>query len=275
MKIEKLMGTPTSVRIKDVVEETESAKTLIFDINDSYDIKPGQFLMVWVPTIDEIPMSISLWNHPTMGITVQTIGPATQALTDLQTGDWIGIRGPFGNHFSLESSRALVVGGGIGIAPLRPLTDALLDQGTDVTMVIAAKTKDTLVSYDFPARKTKNLTVNFATDDGTEGYKGFATGLVEDLLAESSFDKIYTCGPELMMSKLYHIASEHNIPLEVSMERHMKCGCGICGTCALDPDGELVCMDGPVFSGVQLQKIKEFGQYHRDATGMKRKFQYT
>ena len=270
MKLEKLMGTPTSVRIKDIVKETASAKTLIFDIDESFDNKPGQFLMVWVPHIDEIPMSISLWNKPTLGITVQAIGTATKALTELQTGDWIGIRGPFGNHFSLESSRALVVGGGIGIAPLRPLTNTLLSQGTDVTMVIAAKTKDALVPYDFPARKTKNLTLKFATDDGTEGYKGFATELVEDLLVESSFDKIYTCGPELMMSKLYQLASEKNISIEVSMERHMKCGCGICGTCALDPNGELVCMDGPVFSGVQLRKIKEFGQYHRDETGIRR-----
>jgi dihydroorotate dehydrogenase electron transfer subunit len=217
-------------------------------------------------------MSISLWENPTMGITVQAIGEATKTLTELRPGDWIGIRGPFGNHFSLESSRALVVGGGIGIAPLRPLTNALLDQGTEVTMVIAAKTKEALVPYDFPARKTKNLTLNFATDDGTKGYKGFATGLVKDLLTDSSFDRIYTCGPELMMSKLCQIASEHNIPIEVSMERHMKCGCGICGTCALDPDGELVCMDGPIFSGTQLERIKEFGQYHRDATGVKKNF---
>ena len=273
MKLEKLMGTPTSVRIKDVVKETASTKTLIFDIDDSFDIKPGQFLMIWVPHIDEIPMSISLLNRPTMGITVQAIGSATKALTELQIGDWIGVRGPFGNHFSLESTRALVVSGGIGIAPLRPLTNILLGQGTEVTMVIAAKTKDALVHYNFPSRKTKNLTLKFATDDGTEGYKGFATGLVEYLLTESSFDTIYTCGPELMMSKLYHIASQNNILIEVSMERHMKCGCGICGTCALDPDGELVCMDGPIFSGVQLRKIKEFGQYHRDATGIKRKFQ--
>jgi dihydroorotate dehydrogenase electron transfer subunit len=272
MKLEKSMGTPISVQICDIETETSTTKTLIFDLEDNRDAEPGQFLMVWVPNIDEIPMSISLWEYPTVGITVQAIGDATTALTNLQQNDWIGIRGPFGNHFSLDSSKALVVGGGIGIAPLRPLTKALLEQGTEVTMVIAAKSSKDLVPYEFPKLKAENLTLCFATDDGTEGFKGFATGLVEELLIESSYDKIYTCGPELMMSKLYHIASEKNIPIEVSIERHMKCGCGICGTCALDPNGELVCMDGPIFSGVQLEKIEEFGQYHRDATGVKKYF---
>ena len=101
--------------------------------------------MVWVPGVDEIPMSISSWNSPEMGITVQSIGEATQALVSMSQGDWIGVRGPFGNPFSIDSKKALVVGGGVGIAPLRPIVYNLLDSDSKVTLVIAAKTKNDLI----------------------------------------------------------------------------------------------------------------------------------
>ncbi len=272
MNMDKLMGTPTSVRVKEVTKETNRTVTLFFDVKDEVEIKPGQFLMVWVPTVDEIPMSISYWNLPTLGISVQEIGDATSALVNMKSGDWIGIRGPFGNSFALDSKNALVVGGGIGIAPLRPLVEDLLARNIEVTLLVAAKTKDELVLYNFSELKPSNFTLEIATDDGSAGHKGFATDATEKLLEEKTFDKIYTCGPELMMHGLYQIASKHGISIEVSMERYMKCGCGLCGTCALDPDGQLVCVEGPIFSENSLKSIKEFGQYHRDATGTKKKF---
>jgi dihydroorotate dehydrogenase electron transfer subunit len=75
-----------------------------------------------------------------------------------------------------------------------------------------------------------------------------------------------------MMSKLYEIAKSHSIEIEASLERYMKCGCGLCGTCAIDPNGELVCLDGPVFSSKQLEKLGDFGQFYRDSTGQKQKY---
>ena len=271
MKMDELMGNPSSVQISRVITETSRSKTLQFSLDRKIEFKPGQFIMVWVPGIDEIPMSISSCNPPEMGITVQSIGEATQALVSMSKGDWIGIRGPFGNPFSTNSKKALVVGGGVGIAPLRPLVYNLLDSGSEVTFVIAAKTKNDLIYLEeFENLKHSNLKVEFATDDGSLGFKGFANDAVAHLLDGNEFDTMYTCGPELMMAGLYDLAKERKIRFQASLERFMKCGCGICGTCAMDPTGQLVCADGPVFTGEQLAKLTNFGKYHRDAVGIKK-----
>ncbi|MGY5873941.1 MAG: dihydroorotate dehydrogenase electron transfer subunit [Candidatus Thorarchaeota archaeon] len=271
MKMDELMGNPLSVQISKVIDESPRSKTLHFSLATPIKFQPGQFVMVWVPHVDEIPMSISSWNPPEMGITALSIGEATQALVSMSKDDWIGIRGPFGNPFSIDSKKALVVGGGVGIAPLRPLVYNLLDSGSEVTLVIAAKTKNELIFLEeFENLKHSNLKVEIATDDGSLGFKGFATDAVSTILEENKFDIMYTCGPEVMMASLHDLAKKKKLRFQASLERFMKCGCGICGTCAMDPTGELVCTDGPVFTGNQLAGLTNFGKYHRDAVGMKK-----
>ncbi|MGY5860661.1 MAG: dihydroorotate dehydrogenase electron transfer subunit [Candidatus Thorarchaeota archaeon] len=271
MNMDKLMGNPESVQISKIITETPRSKTLQFSLKNEIEFHPGQFIMVWIPDVDEIPMSISSWDSPEMGLTVQSIGEATQALVSMSKGNWIGIRGPFGNPFNTSSKKALVVGGGVGIAPLKPLVYNLLDAGSEVTLVNAAKTKNEIIYLEeFENLKHSNLKVEFATDDGSLGFKGFATDAVASLLEGNKFDTMYTCGPEVMMAGLYDIAKKGKIRFQASLERFMKCGCGICGTCAMDPTGELVCADGPVFTGEQLAKLTNFGKYHRDAVGMKK-----
>jgi dihydroorotate dehydrogenase electron transfer subunit len=270
MEIEHLLGKPVSVKITSKIEETERITTLLFDMPTSdLEINPGQFLMVWVPGVDEIPMSVSLWTPPTAGISIQVVGEATKALTRMTEGEWLGIRGPFGSHFSVDSKKVLVVGGGIGIAPLRPLVYELLTHDTDITLLIAAKTKNQLLFYDFAGRKDDKLHIEVATDDGSLGHKGLATQVAEELVKNTRFDAIYTCGPELMIAGLLSLAQNRNLEFQASLERHMKCGCGICGTCAMDPSGVLVCKEGPVFTGKELLKLEEFGEYCRDSTGIR------
>jgi len=274
MNMDDLMGNPISVKVSELVDEPGSASTIIFDIkNSEFDFAPGQFLMIWIPGVDEIPMSISLWEPPKVGITVLPIGEATESLTSLQPNDWIGIRGPFGSSFTLESQKALVVGGGVGMAPLRPLAYALLKIGVEVTMLIAAKTKQELIFFDeFLQLSDNKFTLRASTNDGSEGFEGLATNAVKEILKENDFDTLYTCGPELMMYSLYGLANDKRMLFQASLERFMKCGCGICGTCALDSTGSLVCVEGPVYTGNYLSKISEFGKYHRDSVGAKKKF---
>jgi len=271
MKMDELMGNPVSVQISKIIDETPQTKTLQFPIKKQIDFHPGQFVMVWVPGVDEIPMSVSFWNPPEMGITVRSIGEATEALISMKKGDWVGIRGPFGTPFSTDSKRALVVGGGTGIAALRPLVYVLLEKGTEVTLVNAAKTHSELIFLrEFEEQKKSKFSLEIVTDDGSRGFKGLATEIVATLLDEPKKDTMYTCGPEAMMAGLYAIARARKIRFQASLERFMKCGCGICGTCALDPTGQLVCKDGPVFTGEQLAELTDFGKYHRDAVGMKK-----
>jgi dihydroorotate dehydrogenase electron transfer subunit len=271
MDIERLVGSPQSIRVSRVVSDNERVRTLIFPMRlQDNDIQPGQFLMVWVPGVDEVPMSVSTWNPPNLGITVLPVGEATQALASAAEGQWFGIRGPFGNHFDSKPGKALVIGGGIGIAPLRFLVYRLREVGVDVTLLIAARTaKDLIFVSEFNKQAGKKLRVKIATDDGSAGFKGLATDATKELLGGASFDVIYTCGPERMIAGLYRIAKERGIRFQASLERFMKCGCGICGSCALDPTGELVCLDGPVFTGEKLLQLSEFGKYCRDSTGAK------
>jgi dihydroorotate dehydrogenase electron transfer subunit len=217
-------------------------------------------------------MSVSLWEPPTAGISIQNVGDATNALVELNEGDWLGIRGPFGSHFTTDSRKAFVVGGGIGMAPIRPLVYNLLKQNGDVTLLVAARTKNQLVLYDFAERTDSNLHLEIATDDGSMGHKGLATDVAEEIVNNTGVETIYTCGPELMMIGLFQLAQKENLQFQASLERHMKCGCGICGTCAMDPTGELVCREGPVFTNKELLKLEEFGKYYRDSTGKKTSF---
>lgn len=267
------MGVPTSVRVSEVINENKLATTLLFQ-HEAEDlvIEPGQFFMIWIPGIDEIPMSISYWDSPVGGISVQPVGDATTALAAKRVGEWIGVRGPFGTSFSTNAKKALIVGGGIGTAPLRLLVHALLAKDAEVTMLLAAKSKDSLLFLkEFSTLKNDSFRLLTATDDGSEGFKGLATRAAEDVTEKADFDVIYTCGPELMMVGLHRLAQERGISFEASLERYMKCGCGICGSCALDPTGDLVCLDGPVFTGEKLLEISDFGTYERDEMGRKKK----
>ena len=274
MDIEKLMGVPTTVQVSRTISENRKARTLVFELPEAnHQFKPGQFLMCWIPGIDEIPMSISLWAPPEVGVTVLPIGVATNAFSVLSTGQRFGVRGPFGSGFSLECDRALVIGGGIGMAPLRPLVYQLREHGIAVTALVAAKTKNELLYIDeFEGLVGDGFDVQVATDDGSAGFKGIATDAARELFQNARYDTIYTCGPEPMMAKLHMYAKEMDITIQASLERFMKCGCGICGTCALDPTGDLVCVEGPVFTGNRLNTIEEFGKYHRDSTGVKKRF---
>jgi dihydroorotate dehydrogenase electron transfer subunit len=274
MNIDRLMGNQVSVRISEIVKETDTACTILFNTRISdLDILPGQFFMIWVPGVDEIPMSVSLWEPPRIGFTVLPVGEATESLVSLQPGNWLGIRGPFGSAFTLTSKRALVVGGGIGMAPLRPLVYKLLNNGAKVTLLIAAKSKEELVFLDeFSKVSAKDFVLRTSTDDGSSGFKGFATDAVSNELNILDYDTVYACGPELMMHELYEQVRDTNVRFQASLERFMKCGCGVCGTCAMDPAGTLVCVDGPVYSKAQLSEISEFGKYHRGSMGLKEEF---
>jgi dihydroorotate dehydrogenase electron transfer subunit len=112
-------------------------------------------------------------------------------------------------------------------------------------------------------------TVAPTTDDGSHGFCGFATELAEKLLKENKYDLVVACGPEIMMKKLSLITEEHQIPSQFSLERYMKCALGICGQCCVDDVGWRICVEGPVFWADQLKLISEFGEYHRDASGVK------
>ncbi len=239
----------------------EGARTSTFRFRASFDGKPGQFVMVWIPGHDEVPMALSYLGE-LKGITVRAYGDATKALLGFAAGRRIGVRGPYGNTFRIEGRRVLAVAGGVGIASLIAAIEAFRAAGAEVSTVLAARTEDELT---FEERAEESGEVHVATDDGSRGFHGLAPALARQVLERHSFDMVATCGPEPMMKAVVELCRERRVPCQASLERFMKCGFGICDACAFDD--LLVCRDGPVFTGEQLATSKDFGRFRRDETG--------
>lgn len=251
---------PISADILEIVEETPTIRTFRLDTSDWLRGRPGQYLMVWVRGVDEVPMTLSYDD----AITVQKVGDATEAMFDLKVGDSIGIRGPYGNGWELVGDDILLISGGVGSAPLAPLAEKAAATGVKVTTLAGYRTKDE-VHFEDRYRKAGETIVT--TDDGTYGQKGFVTGLMTNMNL-SKYSQIYCCGPEKMMYRVLSILDGQKLAscAQFSIQRYLKCGIGVCGSCCLDPDGLRVCRDGPVFTGDVLLKA-EFGKYARDASG--------
>lgn len=249
-----MIEQPRMVKIYDVLEESPGVKTFFFKWD--LDFVPGQFIMVWIPLIDEKPFTLSYIQRDIVGISVLKRGVFTHALHKKKIGDLIGIRGPYGKGFNLQAnSNACVVGGGIGMASLA----TLVDRSSGATIIQGARTVSEIIYRKrFPGMK-------LCTEDGSVGFKGTTVDLLKELLKTQTFSKIYTCGPEKMMYKVVDLGKNHGIECEVSLDRYMKCGFGICGQC--DCSGQRVCIDGPVFNTTELSKMEDFGKIDILKTG--------
>ena len=249
---------PEVVQIERVVRETPNIRTFI--VSSPFKFHPGQFVMVWVPGVDEVPMALSSPSS----ISVQKVGDATEALFSLGPGDSIGIRGPYGTWFP-DQGEILAICGGIGAAPLLHL--ARMDRIH--TFLLGAKTEEELPFVDILDESTNLL---LATDDGSLGFGGKVTDLMEEahLVDVKQFDHICVCGPERMMKVVLDRLENLGIADRgwFSLHRYMKCGMGICGSCCIDPEGIRVCTEGPVLCGSRLLQ-GEFGRYTRDASGQR------
>ena len=258
---------PRIVKIEEVRTETPTVKTFTFYDKTCSEASPGQFVMVWILGVDEIPMSLSMAEpNGLSAITVKKVGEASEALYNLRKGDVIGVRGPYGHGFSLASVSLLLVGGGTGMACIMLLAEKLAKPENRITCIIGAKTRSELL---FLQRMKRVLPKVIATtDDGSYGLKGLATDAMKQELAKQRFNLVYTCGPEQMMFKAFQLAEQYNVPIQASLERIMRCSIGLCGSCMI---GEFrVCIDGPVFTSQELRRVKEeFGAYKRDFTGRK------
>ena len=131
---------------------------------------------------------------------------------------------------------------------------------------MGSKTKDEVFFEEIAKKLKRDVTIIPVTEDGSYGENGYVTDVLEKLLEENTYDAIYTCGPELMMYKVVKLANEKGIFVQASLERMMKCGVGICGSCCVNED--LVCRDGTVFDGQHLAKKSEFGHFERTKSGI-------
>ena len=265
-----MIRQPKIVEITDIIQETPTIKTFKFDWD--MDLlgrpNPGEFVMVW-NFKNEKPMSISQINDDELAITVKNIGKFTSQLHDLKIGDEIGVRGSYGNGFnnSFNGKNIIAIGGGVGMAPINAICSDLIKKDNNVDVIAAAVNKDELLYGDF--LQNLGADVHYCTDDGSFGFKRFATDCLSGLLESSTYDYAFVCGPEIMMSGIFNILEDASIPAQYSLERYMKCAIGVCGQCCVDDEGWRICVEGPVFENDKIYQISEFGKYRRDASGVK------
>jgi dihydroorotate dehydrogenase electron transfer subunit len=217
--------------------------------------KPGQFLMLWIPGVDEIPMSVMDAGNGLVSVSVKQVGDATTHLHTMEPGQTVGVRGPFGNSFTESRGRVLLVSGGTGTAPLLFLAKRLSAKTERLSFVEGAKTKDELLFIRELNGICNEKSLITTTEDGTYGLQCMVTEPLAKLLDREKFDMIYTCGPEVMVKKIFELTEQRKLPLEASLERLMRCGIGLCGSCVISK--YRVCRDGPVFTAAQLREVKD------------------
>ena len=229
---------PRPMRVASIVQETSQVKTFVLDAGLAAD--PGQFVMVWIPRLNEKPFS--LVDDDPLTLTVARVGLFSSRLHELQVGDRLWVRGPLGRGFDIRGDRLLLVGGGYGVAPLAFLARRA-SQATEKVVVIGARSSDELFFQNrFADSGCKVLLV---TEDCSAGVGGLCTEAAEGLLSGRRFDVVYGCGPDAMLAELECICRRQGIRGELSKEAYMRCGMGVCGSC--QREGLLVCQDGPVF----------------------------
>lgn len=243
---------------------------------------PGQFYMLWYPGTDQKPFSVSLCTERYLGFSFARRGPFSELLFTLQRGDPLGLLGPLGNGFSTDRDDYLLVGGGIGCAPLIHTALYLLAGGKRVSLFAGGKNMNSvrwveeLFSVDDPGRASelselrrlwKGLDLRYCTEDASLGLAGMLTGNLDQVIDQVRPRYVLLCGPERFIHTAVAVCTRRGVPGEAGIERMMKCGVGLCGSCCVDHGGERVCVEGPVFSFEQLAGIHEFGRYRRDQSG--------
>ena len=265
---------PFAATIKWIRKETRDTWTYALKINDreierAYRFLPGQFNMLYVPGIGESAISISSGiSDRDVLHTLRVAGDVTTAISKMNEGDVIGVRGPFGKGWPMEEAEnrnVMIIAGGVGIAPLRSVIRSLSAErrscpGKDIILYGAKTPKDIIYRDEFPRyRDIFQVLLTVDKADPEEYWKG-EVGLVTSLLAKASFDAlgttVFICGPEVMMQSTIKDLLLRGVPGEkifLSMERNMNCGMGICGHCFFGP--KFVCRDGAVFKYTEVEEF--------------------
>jgi len=232
----------------------------------NYHFQPGQFNMLYLPGAGEVAISVSSdpGEPEVLGHTIRYAGSVTRAIGRLKPGDVIGVRGPYGSHWPLNKTlgnNLIIVAGGIGLAPLRPVILSILRQRDAygrVLLLYGARTPaDLLYTDEFESWQQRGIEVHVTVDLADENWRG-QVGVVPQLFYRVRVDHkktvVMTCGPEIMMRFVIYEALARRIPKEaiyLSMERNMKCAVGFCGHCQFGPT--FICKQGPVLNYAAIE----------------------
>jgi NAD(P)H-flavin reductase len=261
---------PLAARVRQSARETSDTFTLVLDPPaGEFRFAPGQFNMLYVFGVGEAPISIS--GDPgrpgELVHTIRAVGATTRAMQQLRSGDFLGVRGPFGTAWPIEHGHGrdvVIVAGGIGLAPLRPVVYHVLAQRERfgrVVLAYGARTPGDML-YTGELRRWRarfDMEVELTVDRGTAAWRA-SVGVVTKLVERAPFDPGHTlallCGPEVMIRFAALALQKRGVAsqdLHVSMERNMRCAIGLCGHCQFGPT--FVCKDGPVFPFSKVEPL--------------------
>lgn len=217
--------------------------------------KPFQFVNIWIPGVDEVPMSISQFNEDEneLSILFKVVGEGTRCIRDLQ--GFFGVKGPLGRGLELRPARRILfVAGGSGIAPLPFFAKTAAARGVDVDVLWGVKSLGDLFDINTIMRVSEE--VHIATEDCSIGYCGKASQVLPKLLGKKEYDILIAVGPKPMLKEVCLLRND-SVETWVSLETMVKCGLGACGSCVIKPIGKLLCTDGPLFRCEEVIKHLE------------------
>ena len=237
-------------KVLKVEKVSESSYFMEFEAGD-LSAKPGQFISIYCEGLTlRRPFSVYSFNNGKIGILFKERGEGTKYLSSLKEGESVDIAGSFGNGFNIENKKSLLVGAGIGVAPMVFLQSELKKQGIENLFISGFLNKNEVIN-------TINIDKIY-TDDGSMGQKGSILEYLEDVIKEYKPEIIYSCAPYVVLKQAAKIGEKYGIKTQVAMEKVMACGIGVCRGCVIEvvKEGKIqnasVCKEGPVFYGNEV-----------------------
>lgn len=255
-----------AIEICEIVGQRQFPGTSLFEMvldcpTCALQVQPGQFVHLGLPQpsqhILRRPLSVYQTDivFGTITLLYQVMGAGTELLSQLGAGTQLDLIGPLGRGWQpQEAQSCLVIGGGVGAAPLFLLVKQLLEKGVEVDLILGAATAKLLVCEASFKALLARRSLFITTDDGSKGFHGFTTELAASRLAESSYDYLAACGPEPMLQAVAKLTADTGIRTELSLERRMACGIGVCLSCVVETTAgkKRSCVDGPVFAAEEV-----------------------
>lgn len=247
--------------IKQEVLNEEVYKILLEKPDSMPEILPGQFFGISASCIGypllRRPISISRVDEDAIEFTIKLTGEGTQIIKNTKIGEILNLLGPLGNGFFLDemTANSIIVGGGIGIAPVKELARVMKNELKESIPVLLGFRDEPFDLDDFNKMSSD---IKIATESGVAGQKGYVTSLLKYALDRKKVDMVYVCGPHVMLKAVSELCDEYGVKTQLLMEERMACGIGAClvCTCAIKENGEIknkrVCKDGPVFYGSEV-----------------------
>lgn len=238
-------------RVAKIERVSCSSHFIEFEAESGIISSPGQFVSILCNNLTlRRPFSIASQSENRIGVLFKERGEGTEYIKSLKKGDLIDFVGPLGNGFNISNKKSLLVGAGIGIAPIFYLQNTLTSLHIESLLIGGFFSND-----EIPSNIKCDIT---CTNDGSLGEKGSVIDYLEDVIDEYSPEIIYSCGPKIVLENVAKIAQKHSIESQVAIEKVMACGIGVCKGCAIKviKNGEVqnatVCKDGPVFNGGEV-----------------------